>query len=159
MFENKHLHIALVEPEIHWNTGNAGRTCLGLGATLHLVRPLGFDIDHRSVKRAGLDYWHRVDLEVWDDWATFEQALPGLGTPYFFSAEGPRRHFDGEYPDRVVLLFGKETAGFSQDIRDRYRDQTVAIPMAEGSLRSINLSTCVGIAGFEVVRQWSTRAG
>jgi tRNA (cytidine/uridine-2'-O-)-methyltransferase len=155
--KNNDIHIVLVEPEIHWNTGNAGRTCLGLDATLHLVKPLGFDIDDKSVKRAGLDYWKDVKLEVWEDWASFEAQMFELGAPFFFSAEGEKRHFEVEYPEKVVLLFGKETAGFDAKLRARYRDRLLCIPMAENSLRSINLSTCVGIASYEVVRQWASR--
>jgi tRNA (cytidine/uridine-2'-O-)-methyltransferase len=153
----KDLHIVLVEPEIHWNTGNAGRTCLGLDATLHLVKPLGFEIDDRAVKRAGLDYWKDVKLEIWNDWLSFEKVMYDLGEPYFFSAEGKNAHFEAEYPDKVVLLFGKETAGFQASIREKYQKRMLRIPMVKESLRSINLSTCVGIAGYEVIRQWSTR--
>ena len=155
--KNREIHIVLVEPEIHWNTGNAGRTCLGLDATLHLVKPLGFNIDDKSVKRAGLDYWKHVKLQVWEDWSSFESQMDELGQPFFFSAEGEKMHFEAEYPDKVVLLFGKETAGFSAAIRQRYQDKLFRIPMVEDSLRSINLSTCVGIASYEVVRQWSNR--
>src|SRR5262250_691530 len=88
------LHVVLVHPEIHWNTGNAGRTCLAAGAVLHLVEPLGFSLDAANVKRAGLDYWEHVDLRVWPDWATFEQELPKLGDPYFFSARASQSCWD-----------------------------------------------------------------
>jgi len=154
---NQDIHIVLVEPEIHWNTGNAGRTCLGLNATLHLVKPLGFNIDDKSVKRAGLDYWKEVKLQVWEDWSSFEAKMFDLGTPFFFSAEGKKMHFDVEYPEIVVLLFGKETAGFNDETRTKYEDRLLRIPMVKESLRSINLSTCVGIASYEVVRQWSAK--
>ncbi len=84
------IHVVLVHPEIHWNTGNAGRSCLAAGATLHLIEPLGFSLDERQVRRAGLDYWEHVDLRVWPDWATFETELPRLGDTYFFSTKAPR---------------------------------------------------------------------
>ncbi|HVR96446.1 MAG TPA: TrmH family RNA methyltransferase, partial [Thermoanaerobaculia bacterium] len=84
------MHVVLVHPEIHWNTGNAGRTCLAAGAKLHLVEPLGFSLDEREVRRAGLDYWPRVRPQVWPDWAAFEAALPALGTPFLFTARGAR---------------------------------------------------------------------
>ena len=155
--KNREIHIVLVEPEIHWNTGNAGRTCLGLDATLHLVKPLGFNIDDKSVKRAGLDYWKDVKLQVWENWDTFESQMQDLGEPFFFSAEGEKMHFEAQYPEKVVLLFGKETAGFSKTIRERYKEKLFRIPMVEDSLRSINLSTCVGITSYEVVRQWSAK--
>ena len=88
------MHVVLVHPEIHWNTGNAGRTCLAVGATLHLIEPLGFSLEARQVKRAGLDYWEHVDLRVWPDWAAFERVLPALGEPYFFSTRATRMLWD-----------------------------------------------------------------
>src|SRR4051794_5674964 len=84
------LHIVLVEPEIHWNTGNAGRTCLAVGARLHLIEPLGFSLDAKEVRRSGLDYWARVPLSVWPDWPAFEKELPSLGEPFFFTPEARR---------------------------------------------------------------------
>lgn len=153
------LHIVLVEPEIHWNTGNAGRTCLGVGAQLHLVRPLGFSLDEKQVRRAGLDYWDRVNPTVWPSFDDFEASLPSLGVPFFFSAESKRDLWSFDYPDETVLVFGKESAGFSEDIRQRYADRLVSIPMMQDSLRSINVSTCVGIAAFEVLRQHKVRRG
>jgi len=83
-------HVVLVHPEIHWNTGNAGRTCLATGSTLHLIEPLGFSLDEKQVKRAGLDYWEHVDLRVWPGWDDFEKALPSLGEPFFFSTKATR---------------------------------------------------------------------
>jgi tRNA (cytidine/uridine-2'-O-)-methyltransferase len=147
------LHVVFVEPEIHWNTGNAGRTCLAAGAQLHLVGPLGFSLDAREVKRAGLDYWPRVDPAIWPDWSTFEHELPSLGTPYFFSPDAERTLWDVEYDDRSVLLFGKESVGFSAEIRRKYKESLVAIPILEGTVRSLNVSTCVGIALYEIMRR------
>ena len=88
------LHVALVSPEIHWNTGNAGRTCLAAGAQLHLIEPLGFSLGEREVKRAGLDYWERVQPRLWPDWDTFEAALPELGEPFLFTADAERPSSD-----------------------------------------------------------------
>src|SRR5215208_1971605 len=88
------LHVVLVHPEIHWNTGNAGRSCLAAGATLHLVEPLGFSLDEREVRRAGLDYWEHVDLRTWPDWESFEAALPQLGEPFFFSTKATTLFWD-----------------------------------------------------------------
>src|SRR6185503_3578166 len=102
------LHVVLVHPEIHWNTGNAGRTCLAAGARLHLVEPLGFSLDEREVRRAGLDYWPRFDLCVWPSWDAFAERLPELGEPFFFSAEGTRDFWSVTYPERAVLVFGRE---------------------------------------------------
>src|ERR1700758_4544130 len=106
-------HVALVHPEIHWNTGNAGRTCLAAGATLHLVEPLGFSLSERQVKRAGLDYWKHVDRRVWPSWDAFDKELPKLGHPYFFSAKAERPLWDVQFrePSDLVLIFGGETTG------------------------------------------------
>ena len=149
------LHVVLVHPEIHWNTGNAGRTCLATGATLHLVEPLGFSLDEREVKRAGLDYWEHVDLRVWPDWEAFERELPTLGDPYFFSTKATRVLWDaplGASRD-VVLIFGRETGGLPTELHDRYPDRFVAMPIVSPRVRSLNLSTSVAVALYEVLRQ------
>lgn len=149
------IHVVLVQPEIHWNTGNAGRTCLAVGATLHLIEPLGFSLDERQVKRAGLDYWEHVDLRVWPSWDAFESQLPTLGEPYFFSTKASRTLWDaplGAASD-VVLVFGRETGGLPADLHERYRERFVTMPIASPRVRSLNLSTSVGIALYEVLRQ------
>ena len=149
------IHVVLVHPQIHWNTGNAGRTCLATGATLHLIEPLGFSLEERQVKRAGLDYWEHVNLRVWPDWETFERELPALGTPFFVSTKATRLFWDaplGAAAD-VVLIFGRETAGLPEDLHDRYRERFVTLPMSGPEVRSLNLSTSVGIAIYEVIRQ------
>src|SRR5689334_19286555 len=149
------IHVALVHPEIHWNTGNAGRTCLAVGATLHLIEPLGFSLDQRQVRRAGLDYWEHVDLKVWRDWETFECALPALGEAYFFSTKAVRQFWDapvGRHAD-VVLVFGRETAGLPAEMQARFAHRLVALPMMSPHVRSLNLSTTVGVAVYEVLRQ------
>jgi tRNA (cytidine/uridine-2'-O-)-methyltransferase len=148
------LHIVLVAPEIHWNTGNAGRTCLAAGAQLHLVQPLGFSLGAAEVRRAGLDYWPRVAPRLWPDWETLERALPSLGAPSFFTARAARHFQDARYPRPTVLVFGRESVGLPQEILDRHADRCVAIPMVDPALRSLNLSTSVGIAAYEVLRQW-----
>ena len=149
------IHVALVHPEIHWNTGNAGRTCLAAGATLHLIEPLGFSLNEREVKRAGLDYWKHVDLRVWPSWNAFESELPTLGEAYFFATRAGRQFWDaplGAAQD-VVLIFGRETSGLADEIRDKYRDRLVALPMSSPHVRSLNLSTTVAVALYEVLRQ------
>ena len=148
------LHVVLVAPEIHWNTGNAGRTCLAVGAQLHLVRPLGFSLDDRQVRRAGLDYWPRVLPVVWPDWASFEAALPRLGAPSFFGPRAPQRFQQVTYPRPCVLVFGCESVGLPDELLQRYTASTVEIPMQDRQLRSLNLSTCVAVAAYEVRRQW-----
>lgn len=147
------LHIILVEPEIHWNTGNIGRTTLAAGADLHLVEPLGFSLEDRYLHRAGLDYWPRVRLRVWPSWDEIERHLPELGEPYFFSSQATRHYWDVKYPDDVALVFGRESVGLAKSILVRYSERTVRIPMVEPALRSVNLSTSAGVAMFEVVRQ------
>lgn len=149
------IHVVLVHPEIHWNTGNAGRTCLAAGATLHLIEPLGFSLDERQVKRAGLDYWEHVDLRVWPGWDAFERELPRLGTPFFFSTRATRTLWDaplGAAAD-VVLIFGRETGGLPAELHQRHTDRFVGMPVLSPRVRSLNLSTSVGIAVYEVLRQ------
>ena len=150
------IHVVLVHPEIHWNTGNAGRTCLAAEATLHLVEPLGFSLDERQVRRAGLDYWKHIDLRVWPSWEVFERELPALGEPYFFATGASRLVWEAPLasPESVVLVFGRESVGLPPAILGRYADRAVSIPMIDPALRSLNLSTSVGIAAYEVRRQW-----
>jgi tRNA (cytidine/uridine-2'-O-)-methyltransferase len=153
-------HVVLVYPEIHWNTGNAGRTCLAAGATLHLIEPLGFSLSEREVKRAGLDYWEHVDLRVWRSWEEFERELPSLGEPFFFSTKATRLFWDAPLgADNVVLIFGRETGGLPPELHERYRDRFVTMPMTSTVIRSLNLSTSVGIAVYEVLRQRGAAAG
>src|SRR5688572_18936542 len=120
------IHVVLVHPEIHRNTGNAGRSCLAAGATLHLVEPLGFSLDEREVRRAGLDYWEYVDLRVWPDWPAFERELPRLGEPFFFSTKAKRMYWEAEFPTDAVLVFGRETGGLPDDIHTSYADRMLA---------------------------------
>ena len=149
------IHVALVHPEIHWNTGNAGRTCLAAGAALHLIEPLGFSLEEKQVRRAGLDYWEHVDLHVWPDWPAFERELPALGEPYFFSTKATRTLWDAPLaqPSSVVLVFGRETGGLPQNLHERYSHRFLTMPILSPHVRSLNLSTSVGIAVYEVLRQ------
>ena len=146
-------HVVLVRPEIHWNTGNAGRTCLAAGAQLHLIHPLGFSLTDRRLRRAGLDYWPRVAPTVWKDWATFERELPRLGEPFLFSAEAKRDFWSVRFPPETVLIFGPESKGLPLPLRRRYRERLVRVPMADPALRCLNLSSTVAVALFEVLRQ------
>jgi tRNA (cytidine/uridine-2'-O-)-methyltransferase len=148
-------HVVLVHPEIHWNTGNVGRTCLATGAALHLIEPIGFSLDERQVKRAGLDYWEHVDPRVWPSWDAFEKELPSLGHPYFFSARAERLLWEVPLggPRDVVLIFGSETGGLPLELRGRYEDRFVGMPILSSRVRSLNLSTAVAIAVYEVMRQ------
>ena len=155
------MHVVLVHPDIHWNTGSAGRTCLAAGATLHLIEPLGFSLDDSRVKRAGLDYWEHVDLRVWPNWEAFEAQMPTLGEPYFFSTKTTRTFWDapvGTAKD-VVLIFGRETAGLPAELHERYRDRFVTLPILSPRVRSLNLSNAVAVAVYEVLRQRRANGG
>jgi len=147
------LHVVLVHPEIPWNTGSVGRTCLAAGAQLHLVEPLGFSLSERAVRRAGLDYWARVAPRIWSDWASLELALPSLGEPCFFSADAERAFWDVDCGERTVLVFGGESSGFPREIRERWQHRLVGVPMADPALRSLNLSNTAAIALYEVLRR------
>jgi tRNA (cytidine/uridine-2'-O-)-methyltransferase len=147
--------VVLVHPEIHWNTGNAGRTCLATGARLHLVEPLGFSLDEREVKRAGLDYWEHVDVRVWRSWDALERELPQLGEPWFFSTKAKRVYWDAPLgaSEDIVLVFGRETGGLPAELHERYRERFVVMPILSPLVRSLNLSTSVAVAVYEVLRQ------
>ena len=152
-------HVVLVHPEIHWNTGNAGRTCLATGSTLHLIKPLGFSLDKREVKRAGLDYWEHVDLRVWESWERFETEMAKLGDPFFFSTKAKQLYWDAPLgaSDDVVLVFGRETGGLPPELHERYQDRFVTMPILSPQVRSLNLSTSVAVAVYEVLRQRGLR--
>jgi tRNA (cytidine/uridine-2'-O-)-methyltransferase len=148
------IHLILVEPEIHWNTGNAGRTALAVGAELHLVDPLGFSLDEAQVRRAGLDYWPRVRLRRWPSWSALAAELPSLGEPFYFSATATRAHWDVDYPDDVALIFGRESVGLPRELIQANADRTLRIPMAADGPRSLNLSTAVAVAAYQA---WQSR--
>jgi len=147
------LHVVLVHPEIHGNTGSTGRTCLAAGAQLHLIEPLGFEIDDRRVRRAGLDYWPRVEPRVWPDWASFEERMPALGEPFFFSSDATRDFWDASFAADTVLVFGRESVGLPDEIRSRYADRMLRLPMKDPELRSINLANTVAVVLYEALRQ------
>lgn len=146
------LNIVLVEPEIPQNTGNIARTCAATGARLHLVRPLGFSISEKAVKRAGLDYWDLLDITVYDNINDFFSRTNG--PYYYFSTKARHIHSDIKYPDGAYLLFGKETAGLPEQLLHDNPDTTVRIPMINEA-RSLNLSNSVAIAVYETLRQWN----
>jgi len=145
-------HVVLVEPEIHWNTGNIGRTCLATNADLHLIRPLGFSINSREVKRAGLDYWENVRLSVWDNFDDFlENTAPQKDEVAVFSKSGSKSFWTMICPRRLFLIFGSETRGLSDRILHKFSDATYHIPITS-EIRSLNLSTAAGIALYESLR-------
>lgn len=145
-------HVVLVTPEIHWNTGNIGRTCLGVGATLHLVRPLGFSLESRQVKRAGLDYWERVAVKVWENFDAFCQGMaPEAAEVALFSKKASRVFWEMPARPRMFLIFGSETGGLPEAVLSRYPQACYRIPMTT-AIRSLNLSTAAGIALYESLR-------
>lgn len=147
------LQVVLVEPEIHGNTGNAGRTCLATGAQLHLVRPLGFSLDDARVRRAGLDYWPRVAPRVWDSWDALEPEIESMGEPVVFTAEGSRDYWEFDYRRPVVLIFGRESVGLPREVRELYAGRCARFPIHDAGVRSLNLANCVALATYEVLRQ------
>ncbi len=147
------IHIVLVEPEIPPNTGNIARSCAATGSVLHLVKPLGFSIDDKSLKRAGLDYWPYVKVEIHSSLAEFLDIYQGRNL-YLATTKGSRLYTEVSYQDEDMLLFGKETAGLPKDFIAENRDKTVRIPMSEETrLRSFNLSNSANILLFEALRQ------
>lgn len=144
--------MVLVAPEIHWNTGNIGRTCLGAGARLHLVKPLGFSLDDSRVKRAGLDYWHRVPLTIWENFESLRRSAElHPGEVALFTKNGTRSFWAMPSAQRLFLIFGSETRGLPAEILTRYPDAAYRIPIT-GEIRSLNLSTAAGIALYESMR-------
>ena len=150
----KKINIVLHEPEIPQNTGNIARTCAATGASLHIIRPMGFEIDDRKLKRAGLDYWDKLDINYYDNYADFLEKRPeAIGNTYFFSTKAPQTYVEVEkYPDNVFIMFGKETKGLPEDILFDNKEKCVRLPMRD-TIRSLNLSNSVAIAVYEILRR------
>ena len=146
------FHVVLIQPEIPPNTGNIGRLCLATGAHLHLVKPLGFSLDDRALKRAGLDYWKEVTVSVWESFGEL-QAAQEVGSRYFFLTTKTRTaYWDVGFKDGDFLVFGRETRGLPESLLEENAEKCLTIPMSEQT-RSLNLATAVGIVLFEAVRQ------
>lgn len=146
------LNIVMVEPEIPQNTGNVARTCAATGAHLHLVKPMGFEIDDKKLKRAGLDYWYLLDITYYESLDEFME-LHKDDHLYYFTTKAPRSYTEVNFPDEVYLMFGKETKGLPESLlKEHYDDRCVRIPMINEA-RSLNLSNSVAIAAYEYLRQ------
>lgn len=145
------LDIVLVEPEIPHNTGAIARTCAVTGARLHLVKPLGFDISDKAVKRCGLDYWHLVDIRVYENLDEYFHTCGDEGL-YLATTKAPRPYHLVDFSGNVTLMFGKETAGLPEWLREKYRDRCIRIPMISEA-RSLNLSNSVAVLAYEALRQ------
>ena len=143
--------IVLVEPEIPQNTGNIARTCAATGAKLHLVKPLGFAIDDKSLKRAGLDYWHLLDVTVYENIDEFFERNKG-GNMWYLTTKGAKRYDQAEFKDNDYFLFGKETKGLPEELLHDNYDKAIRIPMIADA-RSLNLSNSVAIVVYEAIRQ------
>ena len=145
------IDIILVEPEIPANTGNISRTCAVTGARLHLIEPLGFDISEKALRRAGLDYWHTLDISVYRSLDEYFDENGDLGL-WLATTNAAMSYHEADFTGNVKLMFGKETAGLPQSLHERYRDRLIRIPMKEGT-RSLNLSNSVAILCYEALRQ------
>ncbi len=147
------LNIVLVEPEIPQNTGNIARTCAATGAKLHLVEPMGFKVDDKKLKRAGLDYWYLLDITYYKNLEDFFERNKN-GQFFYFSTKASKNYSEVEYPDNAFLVFGKETKGLPEKLLYDNYDRTVRIPMIDEA-RSLNLSNSVAIGVYEALRQWN----
>ena len=145
------LHIVLVEPEIPQNTGNIARTCAATGSELHLVEPLGYSLEDKYLKRAGLDYWPLVKIHIYKDFSEVLSAYPEAAF-FYASTKAPRGYAEVSYPEDVFLVFGRESRGLPENLLERVYDRCIRIPMVEGA-RSLNLSNSVAIVAYEALRQ------
>lgn len=148
----KMFNIVLVEPRIPQNTGNIGRLCSAGWARLHLIHPLGFTISQKELKRAGMDYWDRLEVQEWENIESFWKVFPPDWTHFFLSTKGEKNYFEASLVQECFLYFGREDAGLQEIILQAYPNQILKLPMKEGN-RSINLATCVGAVLYEAIRQ------
>ena len=146
------LNVVLIEPEIPQNTGNISRTCAATGARLHLVGPMGFHITDKQVRRAGLDYWDKLDITYYDSTEEFFEKNKD-GKFFYFTTKAEQTHSEVSYPNNAYLVFGKETKGLPEELLKENRDSCVRLPM-RGIIRSLNLSNAVAVGVYEVLRQW-----
>ena len=150
------FNVVLVEPEIPPNTGNIGRLCLATRSTLHLVKPLGFSLDDRELKRAGLDYWNEVDVRIWDSFQELKRAQRNAARYFFLTTKSSRAYYDVDFRDGDFLVFGRETKGLPESLLAQNSEVCITIPMH--GARSLNLATAVSIVLFEAVRQQRVRS-
>jgi tRNA (cytidine/uridine-2'-O-)-methyltransferase len=150
------FNVVLVEPEIPPNTGNIGRLCLATRSTLHLVKPLGFSLDARELKRAGLDYWDEVDVQIWDSFRELQRAQGNAARYFFLTTRSRRAYYDVDFRDGDFFVFGRETKGLPESLLAQNREACLTIPMY--GTRSLNLATSVAIVLFEAVRQQRVRS-
>ncbi len=146
------FNLVLVNPQIPNNTGAIGRLCVNAGAALHIIKPIAFDIDEKAVRRAGLDYWHKLDLHVWESLDNFFANNEITNNAYFATTKTDKPYFDVQFKDGDYIFFGSETAGIPEDILNRYKEQNITIPMTKEG-RSLNLAISTGIVLYEAIKQ------
>ncbi|WP_428737815.1 tRNA (cytidine(34)-2'-O)-methyltransferase [Sulfurimonas sp.] len=146
------FHLVLVHPQIPNNTGAIGRLCVNAGASLHLIKPIGFDIDEKAVRRAGLDYWDKLDLHVWESLDDFFANNEIADNAHFATTKTNRPYFEATFKDGDFIFFGSETAGIPENVLNRYKSQCVTIPMTKDG-RSLNLAISTGIVLYDAIRQ------
>jgi len=146
------FNLVLVHPQIPNNTGAIGRLCVNAGATLHLIKPIGFDIDEKAVRRAGLDYWSKLDLRVWESLDEFFEKNEITNNAHFATTKTDRPYFEADFKEGDFIFFGSETAGIPEDILNKYQSQTITIPMTKEG-RSLNLAISTGIVLYDAIRQ------
>lgn len=146
------LNIVLVNPQIPNNTGAIGRLCVNTGTSLHLIKPIGFDIDEKAVRRAGLDYWEKIDLHVWENLDEFFEAIPEAKNGYFATTKTDRPYFEASFKEKDYIFFGSETKGIPSEVLAAYPEQCITIPMTREG-RSLNLAISTGIVLYEAIKQ------
>jgi tRNA (cytidine/uridine-2'-O-)-methyltransferase len=146
------FNLVLVHPQIPNNTGAIGRLCVNAGASLHIIKPIAFDIDEKAVRRAGLDYWDKLDLHVWESIDEFFEKNEITNNAHFATTKTDRPYFDAEFKDGDFIFFGSETAGIPMDILNKYKEQNITIPMTNNG-RSLNLAISTGIVLYDAIRQ------
>ena len=151
------MHIVLLEPEIPPNTGNIARLCAATKSVLHLIEPFGFQLEHRDLKRAGMDYWRHVEWHRWPDWRTFEEKLPPSARVWLIESNGPARYSETEFREGDYFVFGRETAGLPKALLEKYRESWLRVPMFNADARSLNVSNCVALVLYEALRQTGFR--
>ncbi len=146
------FNLVLVNPQIPNNTGAIGRLCVNAGASLHIIKPIAFDIDEKAVRRAGLDYWHKLDLHVWESIDEFFQKNEIIGNAYFATTKTDKPYFEAVFKEGDYIFFGSETAGIPETVLNAYKEQNITIPMTKDG-RSLNLAISTGIVLYEAIRQ------
>ncbi len=147
------INIVLVEPQIPQNTGNIARTCAATGASLHLVKPMGFTVDDKKLKRAGLDYWHMLDITYYDNLDVFFEKNKG-GNFFYLTTKGRKIYTEVSYPDNTFIVFGREDAGLPEELLKNNEETSLRIPMVNDA-RSLNLSNTAAVVTYEILRQWN----